>query len=848
MWPVLTRYEQRRLGRIALPLGGIGTGTVSLGGRGDLRDWEVVNRPAKGFRPRQTFFALWARPVGGEAVTRALEGRIDPHEYEGAFGSTVGNHGLPRFRDCSFETAYPFGQVVLHDDGVPLDVRIQAFNPLIPADSARSSLPVAVLRFELTNRTDTAVDASVCGNLENFIGQDGSVVADGRINTGEQGSARNITGLRESGDDATRGLFMRSNGISPDAEQWGTLALATTAKRGVSHRTTWADLNWGDTLLDYWDDFSADGAVDERTAEVANPIGSLAVKLRIPPQSTRSVVFVLAWHFPNRTGWGKRQESSLSYGTGTRDVPEFVGNHYTTQFEDAWDVVERVIPQLASLEKDTLSFVNAFLSSDLPAEVKEAALYNVSTLRSQTTFRTTSGHMMGWEGCGDKAGCCWGSCTHVWNYEQATGFLFGDLARTMREVEFKYSTRSDGLMAFRSDLPLHYALEWINAAADGQMGCLMKLYRDWQLSGDDEMLRSLWPNARRALEFCWRPGGWDADEDGVMEGCQHNTMDVEYYGPNPQMGTWYLGALRAMEEMANYVGESEFAAKCRRLFEQGKTWVDANLFNGDYYEHHIRPPKRDELILDGLRVGMGSIDVEDPALQLGAGCLVDQLVGQYFAHVCGLGYLLDKRNVRKTLQSILKFNWRSGFGDHFNHLRSFVLGDESALLMATYPRGRRPTRPFPYFNEVMTGFEYTAAVGMLYEGQRAAGLKVIRAIRERYDGLKRNPFNEAECGNHYARAMASWAAVLAISGFQYSAVTGRMEFAARDGVHFWSTGGAWGTCVVSSDGDAKSVELRVLGGQLRLTSVALNGAGAAKVAASGLLGAGKRVKVKVRQA
>jgi uncharacterized protein (DUF608 family) len=837
MWPVLTRYDQRRLGRIALPLGGIGTGTVSLGGRGDLRDWEVVNRPAKGFRPRQTFFALWARPAGGAAVTRALEGVIDPRDYEGAFGSAVGNHGLPRFRDCSFEAAYPFGQVVLHDPDVPLDVRIQAFNPLIPADAARSSLPVAVLRFELTNRTDVAVEASVCGNLENFIGQDGSVVADGRINTDERGAALNVNGLRASGDATVRGLFMRSDGVSSDAEQWGTLALATTATRGISHRTTWADLNWGDTLLDYWDDFSADGAVEERTASVANPIGSLAVKVRVPAKSTRSVTFLLAWHFPNRRGWGSRKESSLTYGNGPHDAPQFIGNHYATQFEDAWDAVERIAPQLASLERDTLTFVNAFLASDLPTEVKEAALYNVSTLRSQTTFRVRSGHLMGWEGCGDKAGCCWGSCTHVWNYEQATGFLFGDLARTMREVEFKYATRSDGLMAFRADLPLQNATEWINAAADGQMGCLMKLYRDWQLSGDDDMLRALWPNARRSLEFCWRPGGWDADMDGVMEGCQHNTMDVEYYGPNPQMGTWYLGALRAMEEMANHLGEAEFAAQCRRLFEQGSAWVDANLFNGEYYEHEIRPPKRDELILDGLRVGMGAVDLEEPALQLGAGCLVDQLVGQYFAHVCGLGYLLDKRNVRKTLQSIMKHNFRSGFHDHFNHLRSFVLGDESALLMATYPRGRRPTRPFPYFNEVMTGFEYTAAVGMLYEGQRAPGLKVIRAIRARYDGLKRNPFNEAECGNHYARAMAAWAAVPALSGFHYSAVTGRMQFAGRDGVHFWSTGGAWGTCTVSG----KSVELNILGGALTLRTLALDGIGEAEVAAA----RGKRVKAKV---
>ena len=110
-------------------------------------------------------------------------------------------------------------------------------------------------------------------------------------------------------------------------------------------------------------------------------------------------------------------------------------------------------------------------------------------------------------------------------------------------------------------------------------------------------------------------------------------------------------------------------------------------------------------------------------------------------------------------------------------MRSYALGDEAAMLMATYPRGHRPAQPFPYFAEVMTGFEYTAAVGMLYEDQTSSGLKLIEAIRDRYDGRKRSPFDEAECGHHYARAMTSWAAVLALTGFHYCGVSQTMRFA-----------------------------------------------------------------------
>ncbi len=400
----------------------------------------------------------------------------------------------------------------------------------------------------------------------------------------------------------------------------------------------------------------------------------------------------------------------------------------------------------------------------------------------------------------------------MWNYETTTASLFGELSRTMREVELAHATVPEtGHMSFRVHLPLSYATEGGLAAADGQMGCLMKLYRDWKLCGDDTFLRRLWPRARKALEFCWIPGGWDADKDGVMEGCQHNTMDVEYYGPNPQMGTWYLGALRACEDMARYLGETGFADDCRRLFESGSHYLDSELFNGEYYEHKIIPPGSDSNIASGLRhESMGAKDLTEPELQLGAGCLIDQLVGQYMAHVCGLGYLLKPENIKLTLNSLMRYNFRESLWGHFNHLRTFALQDEAAMLMASYPRGERPARPFPYYNEVMTGFEHTAAALMLYEGQRENGLKLVSAIRSRYDGRRRNPFDEAECGHHYARAMAAWTHLLALTGFHYDAVTETMTFARmqKAGVWFWSNGSAWGTCEQSPDGGGR-VQVRL---------------------------------------
>lgn len=843
-WPVLKRYDQEHLRRIALPLGGIGTGTVSLGGRGDLRDWEIMNRPAKGFTPRgqggQPFFALNVRSQGGNTVTRLLEGPLDLDEYEGGFGSAAHNHGLPRFHAASFAAAYPLGQVFLQDEAVPVTVTLQGFNPMVACDVEASSLPAAVLRFVLTNRTDENLDAAVCGSLPNYIGMDGS-----QTKTGFAGMA-SIYGAKQNRNrfhpgNGLQGVYMSSEGVDPLHEAWGTIALATDAVEGVSYRTSWATRSggWGNDLLDFWEDFNADGRLEDLPQDNEDmPMASLAVKVRLAAHETRAITFLLTWHFPNRCSWTPKGECV----DGCCAPGDRLENEYTTRYLDAWDAAEKIAPRLAELEARTVEFVRSFCESDLPEEVKEAALFNVSTLRTQTCFRTADGRFYAWEGCGDHAGCCHGSCTHVWNYEQATAFLFGELSQSLREVEFGLSTADDGLMSFRTGLPVERAAEWRSAAADGQMGCIMKMYRDWQLSGDDELLRALWPNVKKALAFCWVNGGWDADKDGVMEGCQHNTMDVEYFGPNPEMEGWYLGALRAGEEMARYLGDEAFAAECRGLFERGSAWTDANLFNGEYYEHHIQPIQSKDEVYPGLLVGMGARNLAEPDYQLGAGCLVDQLVGQNMAHVSGLGYLLNEAHVKATHRSLMKYNHLDSFHQHFNCLRSYVLGDEAGLLVASYPR-ERPKHPFPYFSEAWTGLEYTAAAGMIYEGQVEDALQCIREVRARYDGRKRNPFNEPECGHHYARAMAAWSTVLALTGFHYSGITRRMQLAARPGKHFWSTGRAWGVCTVERGAQNWTARVRVLGGELKLRRFALVGASERALGIEGVFGAGKEVVV-----
>jgi len=804
-WPILKTYDQDHSGRIAMPVGGIGTGTLSLSGYGALIDWEIMSRPAKGFAPlyaggevinRAPFFAIYIKEGEKEGQALLLEGQVPDRFDEGYYGSKAPNHGLPRFENATFQTAYPFGQVRLSDKDLPVQVTVGAFNPLIPGDVDNSSIPIAILSYKVKNITNKPISIAVAGNIPNFIGFDGK---EGQAYT-------NINTYKE--EKGLKGIhYTAGEKVDKACAQWGNFSLTTNSDGEVSYRTCWVPGEWGNSTLEFWDDYTDNGLLEERSSEQKNNMGSLAVKTELAPNEEKEIRFFITWCFPNRPAWDNNKVN--------------VGNFYATQYIDSWDVAGQTVAKLPELERKTKTFVDAFVNSTIPVVLKEAALFNLANLRTQLVFKTKSGYYLGWEGIKDNDGSGIGSCTHVWNYEQTIPFLFGDVARNMREVEFGYATDANGLMSFRVHLPLpENGRQYGIAAADGQMGCIMKYYREWQLSGDNVFLKKNWANVKKALEFCWIPNGWDANKDGIMEGCQHNTMDVEYFGPNPQMGFWYLGALRATAEMANYLGEKDFAKTCSNLYKNGSAWMDKNLFNGEYYVQKIVPPMHPDSIAKGLIRVQRRLVADNPQYQLGEGCLVDQLVGQLMAHILDLGYLAKRENILKTNESILKYNYRASLLKHPNFMRSYAYGDESALLMAAYP-GIRPKQPFPYFTEVMTGFEHTAAIEMLYDGQTDEGLKTIQDIRNRYDGKKRNPFNEAEYGNHYARSMMAWGGVLASSGFHYSGVDKSMRFTSKPGTYFWSNGYSWGTCKVKD----KEAILTVLHGQLSLRTFALEGLG-----------------------
>ena len=713
-WPVLKTYEGASLEWLKMPLGGIGTGTVSLSGRGALVDWELGGAPNKGFTPRfgnwAPHFAVRVETAEGRKVARILEGPVPHSEYEGPQGATGQGAGFPHVDAVVFRAAYPLATLTFRDAGLPLAVTLEAMNPLVPHDADASGIPAALFRWRVRSLADGPLKVSLAVTLVRMDGVEFALVL-------------------------------------PDG--LGTVTEATSIRCP----------GWNVSLERYWERFEAEGVVGDLGADERLPVPARqkCVAFGLRPGETKEIPFALGWRKETRRLWDARNER-----LGTQDGV----NYYATKFPTAETAARRLLDSLPALEAKTVAFVRSVLAADAPDVVKEAALFNLSTLRTETCFRLSDGNFYGWEGCGETVGLCPGNCTHVWGYEHALVDLWPELARRMLDVFFGPAMDERGLVMYRVGLPLETEARASDlAAADGQMNGIVKAHEYWRKTRDDAWLRHAWPRILKAIAAAWLPRGWDADRDGVMEGCQHNTMDVEYFGPNPQIQFLYLAALEAGAAMADAVGDAAFARDCRALSARGKAWTEANLFNGEYYEQKVMPAARIEDVLPSLIQPKRRARFKaDPDFQLGKGCLIDQLLGDFSARAAGLAPVADRAHAQTALKAVLRRN-RKGKGEkRFNPMRSFAMDDEESLVMAWYPAGTRPKAAFPYCRESMTGFEYVVAALLAWDGDRVEAERVVRNVRDRYDGRRRNPFDEAEYGHHYVRALASWSVFRAFAG------------------------------------------------------------------------------------
>lgn len=815
-------YTGARTNEISFPLGGIGTGCIGLAGNGRLVDWEIFNRPSKGSTNGFSHFAIKAERDRKVVDARVLHGDLHP-PYSGALkANRFGSFGFgppreyltgaPHFRDVVFRGEFPIAELSFVDDTFPGSIRMMAFNPFIPLNAEDSGIPAAFFEIIVTNTTGDALTYTLAGTLANPL------------------PAHNIHRFNQAGGFSW--LHLGTDGLVEEEPGYGTLALATDAP-DVSHQSYWFRGRWFDNLEVFWHDFTAPGRLVDRHYDGAGNgnNGTLAAHLTLAPGETARVRFIIAWHFPNRTNDWNPAAAERAAELGVHNAWR---NYYATHFADSADNARYSLAHWDRLERETRLFKDALFASSLPPAALDAVSANISLLKSPTVMRLEDGTFYGFEGCHPDSGCCEGSCTHVWNYAQALPFLFPALERSMREADFTHNQRPDGGMAFRLQLPLGIGPSSFRPCADGQFGGVMKVYRDWKICGDTAWLRELWPAVKKSIDFAWSPDNedrWDAEQTGVLHGRQHHTLDMELFGPNAWLTGFYLGALKAGAEMADALGEAG-AAAYRSLFVKGKTWADARLFNGEYYQQTI--DLTDKALLEPFAVSSASMvgDVIDAywdeehgeiKYQIGEGCGIDQVLAQWHATLYGLGEIFDPVQTKSALAAIYKYNFKQPLTGFFNPCRVFGLNDEAGLVICDWPDGKaKPVIPVPYSQEAMHGFEYAAAIQMIQSGLAEEGMAVIAAVRARYDGERRNPWNEIECGSNYARSMASYALLNAFSGFTFDMIRGMVGFdpLIAEAEHFqcfWSLDSGWGTFSVTPE----QVALDVLYGALELSVLAL---------------------------
>jgi uncharacterized protein (DUF608 family) len=815
-----------------MPLGGIGTGNVAICSDGSLRQWQLHNIGNHAGALPNSFFALRLSRIEPPLETiRILQAPIpaptrtplvtDDLAPQWMYDLLARHEGID---EVAVDATYPFARLRYHDAELPVDLELEAFTPLVPLDVERSSLPVAMLTFRITNRDAFYLRGTLGATLQNAVGWDGISPVEGVDGAGYGG---NTNRLERAG--GWTSVVMENHSLAGDAPSNGQMVLAADDPRAA--------------VLEQWrtaDEFIAflasralaDGAArltfDDSTGDPQrhapspflgpSPAGStwnagIGIRLDLQPGETRVVRFAIGWSFPNRVvnfeqfGPPRPEHGSSQF---------WLGNHYTRLHGNATAVLRRVAAEWDELRDASLAWVSTLESSSLDAGAVEHLAAQLSLVRSPTCFRTADGRFFGFEGiCGASTtmwagvfgGSCPMNCTHVWNYEQALAKTFPELERSMRETEFDIMQAPEGFIPHRVIMPVWLRQLWDepiggphDPALDGMLGTVLKTYREVRAGASEGWLAPYWPKVVLLLDYI--ESTWVKDDRCVLTGIQPSTHDIDLSGLNTFMGTLWLAALRAAEEMACIVGDDGAGAHYRELFERASVEYDEALFDGEYYVQRL--------------------EAGDPTdFQWLDGCLSDQLIGQWWAHELGLGYLLPAEHVRTALSAVVKHNLRRGFHDFEQPYRVFADRDDAGLLMCTWPRGGRPEVPTRYADEVWTGIEYQVAAHCLREGLENEAWQILRAVWARYDGTRRNPYNEIECGDHYARAMAGWSVLEALTGFRHDAHTRSFEVRCpeRGAFPFLASEG-WGH-VRELDGD---VELACTGGRIVVGSLELHDA------------------------
>ena len=777
------KYEDEYLNRIAFPIGGMGAGMFCIEGSGAISHMSVRHRPEIFHEPCM-FAAIHVK--GMNNGSKVIEGQSPAWKRFGLGGSSNGmghtNWGLPRFRQASFLARFPFAGIELQDKNLPVEVTMKGWSPFIPTEEDKSSIPVGAIEYAFRNTGSKEIEAIFSYNSRNFL----------QINNKGKSSINAMN----------NGFVLSQTGTDEEPHLQSDFAIFTDeSQTKVNH--CWFRGGWFDPLTICWNDICTGNIKQNEPVESGAPGASLFVPFNLKANETKTIRLYMAWYVPYSNmkigadavhESDKPDEAACCCGSEGSCCPAPNENYkpwYSSKFRNIGEIATYWLKNYNDLKNKSQQFTDAFYASTLPDEVLEAVSANLAIIKSPSVLRQYDGRLWGWEGCGDNWGCCHGTCTHVWNYAQSIPHLFPAMERTLRETEFCISQNREGHQAFRSALPVRPIIHDFHSAADGQLGGIMKAYREWRISGDTGWLKGIFPNIRKSMDYCIKV--WDPRETGALEEPHHNTYDIEFWGPDGMCTSFYAGALQAIVLMGKALDED--VSLYESLMEKSKTYMETKLYDGEYFIQDIRwkdldspdPTKAQSFHSSYSKEAVEILEKEGPKYQYGKGCLSDGVLGSWMSLVCGMPEIFDREKIKSHLVAIHKYNLKSDLTEHANPQRpTFAMGDDGGLLLCSWPKGGKLQLPFVYSDEVWTGIEYQVASHLMFEGEVEKGMEIVRACRKRYDGRIRDPFNEYECGSYYARAMASYGLLEGLTGIRFDAVDGTLYINSRIGANFTS--------------------------------------------------------------
>ncbi len=776
-------YTGKDLVYIGMPVGGICAGQVYLGGDGKLWLWDIFNDTKEGIvgvthelngrtvRPRDG--SNYVVPVTQEyPFDQGFAIKIQQEDSE--WTKRLDYKG---FKNITFKGQYPVGEVSYKEENVPIEVYLKAFSPFIPLEVSSSNYPATIMKYKVKNTSSKEVTCELSGWLENPVLHISGAASEVQLKNTIINKGNHSTLLCEA--------IVDENGSELDFQfdkqrDYGDISL-TLLNADKSAKAISQEDNYSELLFPGEHEYS-ESAIEDFGISLR---GGISKTVMLLPGEIKEISFVISWCFPNLSADGNR----------------FKGRSYSQRFRNSFDVAEEISLNFERLHKKTLLFTDTFYNkSTLPYWFLNRTFSNTSTLATETCYLLEDGRFWAWEGIG----CCTGTCTHVWHYAQAVGRVFPELERNLRERTDFIVIEKNGKIDFRGGRANR-------DAADGQAGVVLRSYREHQMTPDTKFLSANWKHIKAALQYLINMDEEDGKANGMIFGEQHNTLDAEWYGNIPVIISLYLAALAAGKEMAIEMNDTNFSDMCSGILKKGQKNIES-LFNGEYFIQTEDPKHKD-------------------AIGIGTGCYIDQVFGQSWAFQLGLGRLYNKEMIQNSLDALWKYNFVPNMGDFRKSLpeklagRPYAIDDESGLVMCTWPKGGKKGGwekhwQFGYFNECMTGFEYEAAGHMIWEGKTLEGLAITRAIHDRYNSSKRNPYNEVECSDHYARAMASYSVYIAACGFEYHGPKKKIKFAPKIHPENFQSGfiaaEGWGTFTQKQSEKSQTGNIQIASGQLAL--------------------------------